>query len=307
MVSNRQQSARIMAALATILLVAACAGASPGSGSTSASATLPAPTPVGSGAAAEDYWLRLTTSQAIPPLDRFEVLPSLWITGDGHAVVPLVLPTPYPGPLVQGLSGRTVSDAGRAAIVQEARDLGLLGGQTDFSSDAPLPGGVVGQIELVVDGTRVTLTGDPSAHIECVTAPCDPPPGSAAAFGAFWNQLLDLPSWLGSDLGPPMPYDPPAYALVVGPPPDPEPPLSPPPADWPLDQPLASFGARVANGTARCGTVSGADADALRPALDAANQLTPWVQDPETSATFGLTVRPMVSGEDACKESFGVG
>ena len=63
----------------------------------------------------------------------------------------------------------------------------------------------------------------------------------------------------------------------------------------------------MANGTARCGTVTGADADALRPALDAATPLTPWVQDPETSATFGLTVRPMVSGEDACREAFGVG
>ena len=196
-----------MVAIATIPLLVACAGTSPATsdaGSTSSSPPLPTPTPVGSGAAAADtYWLRMTTSQAIPPLDRFEVLPSLWITGDGRAVVPLVLPTPYPGPLVQGLSGRTISDAGRAAIVQHARELGLLGGRTDFSSGAPLPGGVVGQIELVVDGTRVTLTGDPSAHIECVTAPCDPPAGSAAAFGAFWNKLLDLPSWLGPSSGPP--------------------------------------------------------------------------------------------------------
>ena len=78
------------------------------------------------------------------------------------------------------------------------------------------------------------------------------------------------------------------------------------PADWPLDQPLATFGAPVANGTMRCGTIRGADADTLRPALDAANALTPWVQDPATSATFGLTVRSLVGDEDACHEVFGV-
>ncbi len=162
-------------------------------------------------------------------------------------------------------------------------------------------------IELTVDGTRITLTGDPSAQIECVAAPCDPPPGSAAAFAAFWNKLLDLPSWLGDDLGPQSPYDPPAYAILVGAPPAPDPVFTPPPADWPLDQPLATFGAPVANGTARCGTASGADAETLRPALEAANPLTPWVQDPDTNATYGLTVRPMVPGEDVCKEIFGVG
>ena len=58
-------------------------------------------------------------------------------------------------------------------------------------------------------------------------------------------------------------------------------------ADWPLAVPLATFGAPVAKGSQRCGIVSGADAEALRPALEGANQQTQWVQDPATSATFG--------------------
>ncbi len=313
--SHRQHAARAIAALVVLTTMAACAGPTPTLTAASqpvaptfVSPATSSPASSASGAAATDtYWLRMTTSQAIPPLDRFENLPSLWITGDGLAVVPLHLPMPYPGPLVERLAGGTISDSGRAAIVQEARDLGLLGTQTDFPSDSPLAGGVVGAIELTVDGTRVTLTGDPSARIECITAPCNPPPGSAAAFAALWNKLLDLPSWLGDDLGPPLPYDPPAYAIVVGPPPAPDPVVQGPPADWPLDQPLATFGAPVANGTARCGTVSGADAVTLRPALEATNPLTPWVQDVDTNATFGLTVRPMVLGEDVCRETFGVG
>ena len=37
-----------------------------------------------------------------------------------------------------------------------------------------------------------------------------------------------------------------------------------------------------------------------------ANQLTQWTASESTSATFGLTVRPVVQGEDPCAEVFGV-
>jgi hypothetical protein len=140
-----------------------------------------------------------------------------------------------------------------------------------------------------------------------VTTPCDPAPGSPEAFGELWRHLADLSSWLATDLGPEAPYVAPSYALLVGPPPQPEPGLPQAPADWPIDTPLGTFGGPVANGTARCGSVTGEAADALRPALAAANTLTPWIQDPSASAAFGLTVRPMVPGEDVCREVFGPG
>ena len=35
--------------------------------------------------------------------------------------------------------------------------------------------------------------------------------------------------------------------------------------------------------------------------------MTRWVQGPDTSATFGLIVRPIVAGEDPCREAFGPG
>jgi hypothetical protein len=76
--------------------------------------------------------------------------------------------------------------------------------------------------------------------------------------------------------------------------------------DWPLDTPLATFGVPVADGSVRCGTAFGDDAATLGLAFENANQLSQWVQDPDTSATFGLTVRPIVPGEDPCKELFGV-
>lgn len=247
----------------------------------------------------------MTTWQAIPPLSLFGNQPLLVITGDGIAVTPGPLRASYPGPLLPSLVGRSISEAGEAAIVQEARDLGLTGGPGDFTGDGGMLGGVSGRIELTVDGRRITITGRPDARMECITTPCDPAPGSPEAFGTLWAKLLDLPTWLPDQLGPEMPYVAPAYALLVGPAPEADPSLPQSPADWPLTTPLATFGGPVANGTARCGTVSGDEAEALRPALAAANQLTPWVQDPGEGDVFGLLVRPLTPGEDACRETFG--
>jgi hypothetical protein len=255
--------------------------------------------------AAETYWLRMTTWQAIPPLDLFAVQPVLVITGSGIAVAQGPVPAIYPGPLLPNLVGRSISGAGEAAIVRATSDLGLIGATTDFTGQGGPMGAVSGRLELTVDGSRITITGNPDAHIECITTPCEPQPGTPEAFGELWRRLLDLPSWLAGDLGPEAGYVAPAYALLVGPPPKPDPTLPQGAVAWPLDRPVTELGRPVANGTARCGTISGADADALRPSLAAANQLTPWIRDPATSVAFGLVVRPLTPGEDACAEVFG--
>jgi hypothetical protein len=286
---------RLALALSTVFaLVAACSG----------SGSSPSPGPSGS-PAPETYWLRMRTTQAIPPVNLYAVQPPLVITGDGVVVSQGPVPAIYPGPLLPNTVGRAISDRGLDLVIEAADALGLLDGPTDFSGDQALMGGVTGHIELTVDGKRIELTGNPDAQIVCVTDPCEPAAGSPEAFGEFWRLLLDLPSWLGAELGPEAPYVPTAYALLVGPAPEPEAGLLQAPADWPLETPIATFGGPVANGTARCGTVAGDDAETLRPTMQAANQLTPWVQDPDTSATFGLTVRPMVPGEDVCREIFG--
>lgn len=285
--------------IATVLIAlvaAACAG------STASSTPGATPTP-----STQTYWLRMTTTQAIAPLDAFGLQPPLRITGDGIAVVDGPVPAIFPGPLMPNLVGRQVSGAGQARIITAARDLGLLDGRTDFTGGGIAPGGVVGHLEITLDGRRIELTGDPSAHIVCVTTPCEPAPGTREAFGTFWQRLTDLGGWLGSDLGPEAPYVAPAYAILVGSPPQQQPGFGQPVADWPLDVALAQFGSPVGNGAARCGTVSGPDAVTLRPSLMAANQLTMWTQDPQSSVAYGLTVRPMVPGEDTCREIFGGG
>ena len=88
--------------------------------------------------------------------------------------------------------------------------------------------------------------------------------------------------------------------------PAPDPTLGANIVDWPLDASLATFGTPVANGQARCATVTGDTATILGKVF-ASSSLSQWTQDPTTSATFGLTVLGLVPGEDACREIFGVG
>ena len=188
-----------------------------------------------------------------------------------------------------------------------AESLGLLGRQTDFPAGTGIVGGITAHVELTVDGKRVTLSGSPDAEARCGTATCSPAPSTPEAFGSFWRQLLDLQTLLGSELGPETAYTPTTYSILVGAAPVPDPALGANIVDWPLAASLATFGVAVANGQARCATVTGDTAATLGRAFAKANSLSQWTQDPATSASFGLTVRALVPGEDACREIFGVG
>ena len=289
-------SARLATLAAVALVVAACAG---GTGATTRQS--PASSATGSSTA----WLSATPFKAGPPLSRFASGPSAVITADGTYVTAGPVDAKAPAPLLPPLVGRSLSDAGRATIEAEAARLGLLGKKRDFRSVIALPGGVIGRLQLTGDDGPLTLVGEPDSKLLCVPQFCDPLPGTPEAFGELWRKVVDPVPWLGSALGAEAPFIPTAYALLVGPARAPDPSLGASIADWPLAAPLATFGAPVAEGSQRCGIVSGADADALRPALEGANQQTPWVQDRATGATFGILVRPVIAGEDPCAETFG--
>lgn len=295
---------RILLPIVAVALVAACgAGAASSSPSSSSKPAPVDPTPVvpapSSVVEGGTSWLRMRTFQAIPPVNLFALTPTAVIDGSGMYIVPGAVDAIFPGPLVGPLFARQVSDAGRDTILGWAKELGLLTGQTDFTGGGGLPGGMTGQITLTLDGVPVTLSGLPD-----LTAP-DPEPGSPQAFGELWRRIVSLPETLPGELGAEAPYVPQGYALLVGPAPVSEGGMTAQIADWPLEESLATFGGPVANGTYRCGIVEGEDAITLGAAFAKANQLTQWTQDPETSATFGLTVRPIIAGENPCLEVFG--
>lgn len=297
------------------VLVAACTGvaASPSPQQTTplvADPTPVMPTPVptpqvwpSADPNVQGYWLRLSTTQAIAPVYRFAQMDPVVITGDGKVVTGGAVPAIFPGPLVVPLVSRQLTDAARAAILKLATDLGLMGRQTDFVGGPPLAGGIMGHIQISVDGKLVELTGMPD--VQCASTPCNPAPATPEAFALFWQRMLDL-SWLGAEIGAETPYTPAGYSVLVGPMPDAQGGITPTITDWPLDDQLAAMGIDAGEGY-RCATFTGGAVAVLKAAFDKANALTAWTQDPVFSAAWGLTVVPLVPGQDACRTTFGTG
>jgi len=304
-------------ALLAALVVGACA-ASPSSPAPSGASPLVTPTAVPSDRATPEasptdvpagpYRLRATLTAATSPVTRFPWSAPLVVTGDLVAVRPGPSIEVFPSSLLPNLQARPITEAGFQMIVEEARRQGLLTGGRDFTPPGMAPGAAVGRIELVAGGTTFDFVGDPSRLIRCDPGTrCIPDPGTAEAFAAFWQRLPDL-SWLDRELGPESQYEAPAFALLVTASPDEVSPRSPAVLDWPLDVPLATFGRPIGpDALPRCGTSDGPEAATLRRHLAAANELTRWLDQRDPSrAERGLVARPMVPGEDACAEVFGL-
>ena len=297
----RRRPAGLLAPLALGLAVAACAGGAPATPSSAPSTPIPGlptatPGPVG-------FVIHASWTQALPPRSMFGNLPLLVVTTDGRVLTQGAVIELYPGPLVAPLIERRISPAGIAALLQAAKDAGILRPGGDYTGGGLPPGAAAGRLQIVVDGATYDLVGDTNAAVPCPpTEACTQPvPGTPAAFATFWYRLLDMASWLEPELGVEQPHLPSSYAVIVGPPPEPWPGAAL--LVWPITEPaLGAFGAPVRGepGT-RCGIAAGDLAAALRPLFAAATQLTPFVATASASSTHGLTVRPLLPGdEDPC-------
>lgn len=286
-----------VSAAAAALLLAGCGPGGRASPSPSGPASPSPPVP-------DSVVVRATLVQALPPIVQFEWLPLLVVTADGRAFLPGPMMAIYPGPLLPPVQEHAITPRGIAIIVEAAREAGLLTGQIDFTGGTLRPGQAAGRLEVVADGQRYELVGDPSRVVRCGDPParCIPAPGTPEAFAHFWLRLADVPGWLGPELGPARPYAAPAYGILVGPPPQETPGLSQEPAIWPLEPGLGRFGSPLAGDPGRrCGIVAGEAAATLRPILEAANELTPWADSPTAATRYGLTVRPLLPGDpDPC-------
>ena len=296
----RRLPAALFAPLALGLLLAACSSGaasspSPSQSPPAPSPDLPTPTPGPVG-----FVIRASWTQALPPRSMFGILPALVVTTDGRVVTQGAVREIYPGPLVAPIVERPISPNGVAALVQAAKDAGILRQDADFTGGAMPLGAAAARLQIVVDGVTYDLVGDANAAVPCPpTGGCpDAVPGTPAAFARFWHRVLDLAGWLEPELGPEQAHVPASYAVIVGPPPEPWPGAVP--MVWPVTDPaLDAFGAAVRGepGT-RCGIAAGDLAAALRPLFAGATQLTPFVATASASATHGLTVRPLLPGDD---------
>lgn len=282
------RSARSLALALALATLAACSGSANPS---------PSPSP----ADPNGFVLRATMSQALPPDTTFGWLPMLLITTDGRLISVGPTDAMFPGKLLPNLLERQISQAGWLAIVNAARQAGLLSGEKDVTGNGAAPGALLARLEIVVDGRRFDLTGDLTIP-PCAPPGCPPPePGTQRAFAELWQTLGDLGSWIGPELGNERPFTASAYALLVGPPADTQG-LLPNAMTWPLGGRLADFGRPIAAGDGRrCGTVAGTDAATLRPLLQAATSISPWFDEGPPGAGFGLIVRPLLPGDaDPC-------
>jgi hypothetical protein len=287
----RGLSPRIASAAVVAILVAGCGGA----------AASPSPSPQPDPPAGSAFRLRVTQVQALPPGATFSLTPQVLITLDGRVLQAAAIPAIFPGPLVMPILERAISAAGWARLVDAARSAGLLGINRDFTGGQMPPGAAATRLELVADGRTYDLLGDQSRQIVCVTAPCVAPAGTPEAFAGFVNGLSDLASMVGAEnLGQDQPHNPAGYAVIVGEEPDDQG-LAQPAKAWPLDGGFAAFGKPLADGSGdRCGTITGTDVGLVRPAFNAATQITSW-RDPADGSLHGLVVRPLLPGDpDPC-------
>ncbi len=313
---NPRRAAGILTSLALGVVVAACSGGAPTPPSSSPPAPSPdVPTPPPSSSPAPSpvlptetpgpvgFVIRASWTQALPPRSMFGNIPILVVTADGRVLAQGAVIEIYPGPLVVPVTERRISPAGIAALLRAAEAAGILRQGVDFTGGAMLPGAAAARLQIVVEGVTYDLVGDPGAAFPCPSgATCvNAPPGTPMAFATFWQRLLDLAGWLAPELGSEQLYAPTSYAVIVGPPPEPW--QGAVPLVWPVAGPaLDAFGKPVRGepGT-RCGIAAGDLAAALRPLFAGATQLTPFVATPAASATHGLTVRPLLPGdEDPC-------
>ena len=240
---------------------------------------------------AAGFYLRAWFEQALPPDTIFSQLPMLTISEgvaiDGNIAIPAI----YPGPIYVTPFARTISADGQAQIEDEARRLGLIGEQTDFTGGGVAPGAQIARLLMVIDGTTYDLSGLPDLAI-------GDEPGSPQAFAAFWGELSMLDSWLGSELGSSEPYVPERVAVLFTGPVPPEPGLPQQARQWPLPGSFDEMGVDFPGAAgARCLTISGDDLEVVLPVLEQATLLTVFLDDDDGQASASAVV--VVPGEES--------
>ncbi|HVM29625.1 MAG TPA: hypothetical protein VM305_02475 [Candidatus Limnocylindrales bacterium] len=281
-----------VATLALGLLLAACSAAPPAPSPSPSPSPEPSPSP---SPAARGLYVRVWTSQALPPEHTVGSLPTLTVTEglaiDGNVAIPMI----YPGPLMVLPHVRPISEEGQAAIVELAQRLGLLDASADFSEGALAPGALAAHVLFEIDGERVELVGDPQASGRCAAGDlrCQPEPGSGEAFTFLFARLSYLDDWLADELGAPVDHTPDRLLVVTQPPAPLEVPAQP--SAWPLDADFDEFGDAWAMEGSRCAVVEGDELEALLPVLLAANQATVFVDGQDEARA--LLARVLLPGE----------
>ncbi len=294
-------SRKSWALLALVFVLAACGRFSDAGGSTGATG------PGGTGSTgiehptgADEVVLRVEYVGGFVPVDfTLRSIPSWSLFGDGTLILQGPQIEIYPGPALPALTATPISEEGVQAILEAARDAGLMDGDTSYGNDC-IADAATTQFTTTANGTTSVV----SAYALDVG---EQPGGCGAegdadervALAKFQMMLGDLSGWLPEgSVGQEAPVDPSELRVYSQPyEGKPEPPQDD--VAWPLGEPLASFGDRMEDFGApmRCGLVSGEDLGTLLPVAEASNEITPWSSDGED---YRLIFRPLLPDESGC-------
>lgn len=231
----------------------------------------------------------------VPPNYALSAVPTFSLYGDGTVIVEGPQIMIYPAPALPPLLSQRVTESGIQKLLESARDAGAFEDATydDFCGVADV-------------GTTTIVTNVDGIHHEVSAYAlgfegCTDDPAARAKLAAF---VGGLPSLSGLDtgvdtVGPMGPYDFSSLAVIVEAYANFEDPsLEQQEVAWPVSTPLSTFGETVEGlPDLRCGVVSGADLEVLRPLLDGANQLTPWTSE---GNKYRLSLRPLLPDETGC-------
>ncbi|CAN5130730.1 hypothetical protein BH20ACT24_BH20ACT24_04790 [soil metagenome] len=260
--------------------------------------------PIDHPAGPTDLVLRLEECCGFLPVPAaLKQVPSFSLYGDGRLVTQGPQIEIYPSPALSSLQVTQLDEAGTQAILRAARAAGLFGPDRHYEIptilDAP-----TSTFTLVSAGARHVV----SAYALGMEGGSDLPAEELEARRAlteFRGQLFDLRRWLpdgsvGQETQ--LLFEEIRVFVTAGAPPE-EPELKQPAIEWPLSSSLAGFGEPLASRSSmRCGSVEGAELDALLPRALEANDLTPWRSE---GLLYSLVFRPLLPDESGCDGAAG--
>jgi len=233
----------------------------------------------------------------VAPAYELRRIPTWSLFGDGRVITEGPQIEIYPGPALPSIQVQTITEEDIQAILEAAEAAGLLGPDRTYGqgcvADAP-----TATFTVYADGTKHVVS---AYALGMVPGSC---PGedteARAKLARFSAKLSGLAGWLPTgSLGEQDQFEFSEMRVYVQPHAgSPEPGLHQAALDWPLSDPLLSFGeAHATYGDFRCGVVGGADLAKLLPDAQRANELTPWRSG---GADFSLIFRPLLPDEHTC-------
>jgi hypothetical protein len=300
---GRRRRAAFGALAAIGLLVSACTGAAvaPSSGASPGASGVPGGSAIAHPSGPHDLVIRYEEIGGfVAPEVIVTRYPIVSIYGDGTTITEGPVPAIYPGMALPNLQAAKITEAGLQKLLVLADADGLLGPDASFDAIG-IADATTAQFTVVARGATHVI-GAYALSASPDDAGLDPTTAAARAkLRAFAAAVGDVHSTLGADAAPDAPYAYDGIRLYVtpGPPVVSDPNLARTPLAWPLSTPLASFGEPGTGSMsgARCGVVTGADLDKLRPLLAGATVITGWTSG---GATFTFLPLPLLPDQSGC-------